>query len=76
MSKAKTESRTTEELKRALKCLGYEVRMMWSIVHIIATDNKGQGVIHDALVESFLIHARILIEFLYKNKPYKGIFHL
>jgi len=44
---------------------------MWSLAHIIATDNQGQGVIHNALVESFLIHARILIEFLYKNKPYK-----
>jgi len=71
MSKAKTESRTTEELKRALKYLGYEVGMMWSLAHILAADNQGQGVIHNALVESFLIHARILIEFLYKNQPYK-----
>ena len=70
MSKAKTESRTREELKRALKCLGYEVGMMLSLAHILAADNQGQGVIHNALVESFLIHARILIEFLYKNQPF------
>ena len=65
MSKAKTESRTIQELKGALKCLNYEVRMLWSLAKILATDNKGKGVIHNALLESFLIHARILIEFLY-----------
>lgn len=71
MSKAKTGSRTVEELKNALESLKYEVRMLWSLANILATGNQGKGVIHNALLESFLIHARILIEFLYKNKPYK-----
>lgn len=71
MSKAKTESRTVEELKNALLALDYEVWMLWSLANILATDNQGKGVIHNALLESFLIHARILIEFLYKNQPYK-----
>jgi len=71
MSKAKTENRTVEELKNALVALKYEVGMLWSLANILATDNEGKGVIHNALLESFLIHARILIEFLYKNKPYK-----
>ena len=71
MSKAKTENRTVEELKNALESLKYEVWMLWSLANILATDNQGKGVIHNALLESFLIHARILIEFLYKNKPYK-----
>ncbi len=72
MSKAKTENRTVEQLKNALESLKkYEVWMLWSLANILAIDNKGKGVIHNALVESFLIHARILIEFLYKNQPYK-----
>ena len=71
MSKAKTENRTAEELKNALESLKYEVWMLWSLANILTIDNQGEGVIHNALVESFLIHARILIEFLYKNQPYK-----
>ncbi len=71
MSKAETENRTVQELKNALVALKYEVWMLWSLANFLATDNKGKGVIHNALLESFLIHARILIEFLYKNKPYK-----
>lgn len=71
MSKAETENRTVQELKNALVALKYEVWMLWSLANILAIDNQGKGVIHNALLESFLIHARILIEFLYKNKPYK-----
>jgi len=72
MSKIKTESRTIEELKGGLKQLNhYEVWMLWSLANILAIDNQDKGVIYNALLESFLIHARILIEFLYKNEPYK-----
>ena len=72
MSKTKTESRTVEELKGGLKHLNeYEVWMLWSLANILAINNQGKGVIHNALLESFLMHARILIEFLYKNQPYK-----
>ena len=72
MNKAKTENRTVEELKGALKQLNkYEVWMLRSLANILDIDNKGTGVIHNALVESFLIHARILIEFLYKDQPYQ-----
>ena len=71
MSKAKTEKRTVEELKNALVALKYEVWMLWSLANILAANNKGKCVIHNSLVESFLLHARILIEFLYKNQPYK-----
>jgi hypothetical protein len=71
MSKVKTENRTVEELKAVLERLKYEVWMLWSLANILATDNQGKGVIHNALLESFLIHARILIEFLYKNEPYE-----
>ncbi|MGD0785047.1 MAG: hypothetical protein ABR969_04465 [Sedimentisphaerales bacterium] len=71
MSKVKTENRTVEELKGALERLEYEVWMLWSLANILATDNQGKGVIHNALLESFLIHTRILIEFLYKDEPYK-----
>jgi len=72
MTKAKTENRTVEELEGALKQLDkYEVWMLRSLANILAIDNQGTGVIHNALVESFLIHARILIEFLYKNKTHE-----
>ena len=70
--KCNCKRRTTEELQRILSNLKkYEVWMMWSLTHILAADNQGQGVIHNALVESFLIHARLLIEFLYRDTQMK-----
>ncbi|MBW8001017.1 MAG: hypothetical protein FVQ80_03235 [Planctomycetes bacterium] len=71
MNRAKTENRTVEELKGALEHLEYEVWMLWSLANILAADDQGKSVIHNALLESFLIHTRILIEFLYKDEPYK-----
>ena len=72
MSKAKTKKPTIEELEDALKQLNdYEVWMLRSLANILAIDNQGAGVIHNALIEAFLIHARILIEFLYKNKTHE-----
>jgi len=65
-------NRASDELKVALKGLNeYEVPMLLSLVNILAIDKNGKGIIYNALLESFLIHARILIEFLYRDKPYK-----
>jgi len=62
---------TTELLKRALEQLNtYELPMLRSLANILAID-QGRGVISNALLESFLIHVRLIIEFLYKDGPYK-----
>jgi len=72
MSKATTENPTIQQLKGVLKeHLTYEVWMLRSLANILFTDNQGMGVIHNALLESFVIHARIIIEFLYTKKPHK-----
>lgn len=66
------ESPTVEQLKGALKNLkNYELWMLYSLANILAVDYKGTGVIHNALLESFLVHARILIEFFFKDEEYK-----
>jgi hypothetical protein len=72
MGKKKTEQRTKKDLKNALEHLDYENWMLRSLANILAVDNQSIGVIHNALLESFLIHARILIEFLYREEPYKN----
>jgi len=72
MSKKNTESPTVKQLKGSLNHLtNYEFWMLCSLANILAIDFKGTSIIHNALIESFLIHARILIEFLYRDKPYK-----
>jgi len=71
MSKEETKKPNKVKRKGALVALEYEVGMLGSLANVLATDNQGEGVIHNALLESFLIHARILIEFLYKNEAYR-----
>ena len=65
-----TKKRTTKELKGGLQQLTYEFNMLNSLAYILAFDRNAQGVIHNALLESFLIHARTLIDFFYDECPY------
>jgi hypothetical protein len=43
--------------------------MFTSLAGILALDITGKGVIHNALLEAFTIHARGLLKFLYPENP-------
>jgi hypothetical protein len=53
--------------KTAMEALLYERSMLHSTARALVSGHP-DPVIHNALVESFVIHARLLIEFLYYDK--------
>jgi hypothetical protein len=55
--------KTPEELRNDSGAVHYEIKMLNDVADEIP--NYPKGVIHDALVESFVIYARVLIDFLY-----------
>lgn len=61
-------TRTKIELVNASGHLCYEIWMVHHMGHSLATGLAGQGPIHNALVNSFAVHVRNLIEFLYDQK--------
>lgn len=61
--------RSQDELQRASDHLHYEIWMFTSLAHGLASGISGQSVINNALLESYTIHARILLDFLYAAKP-------
>lgn len=63
--------RSGEELREASDHLHYEIWMFISLANGLASGISGQGVINNALLESFTIHARLLLDFLYTEKPQK-----
>jgi len=62
-SKISRPIKTPEELRDFYDAIYYEIKMLNDVADEIP--NYLKGVIHDALVESFVIHARVLIDFLY-----------
>ena len=65
------EQRTPKVLLKASNHLYYEIGMFKSLAKDLASGITGKGVIHNALLESFTIHARGLLKFLYAgdHKP-------
>jgi hypothetical protein len=63
--------RTEEELREATNHIHYEISMLYSLAGGLASGIAGQGnTLHNALLESFIVHGRALIDFLYPpNKP-------
>src|SRR2546428_6664644 len=66
--------KSTEELKETLKDLDYEVWMLKRTAEILNAKkpnlaDETSRVIHNALLESSMIHARSLIDFLYDENP-------
>ena len=51
--------------------LHYEIWMFQSLANGLASGIFGQGVLANALLESFTVHARIMLDFLYPRKPQK-----
>lgn len=45
--------------------------MFQSLANALNTGIFGQGVLNNALLESFTVHARILLDFLYADRPRK-----
>ncbi len=67
---SKREKRTPELLQKASDHLHYEIWMLRTLARALASRKSGQGAINNALLESFTIHARILLDFLYADKPW------
>ena len=61
--------RTPEELRGASEHLFYEVGMFGTLARALATGVFGAGSINNAVLESFTVHARVLLDFLFANKP-------
>lgn len=62
--------RSDEDLKAASKHLSYEIQMLYGTANLLAQGNIYSWAVHNALLESFLIHVRIMLEFLYAQKPW------
>ena len=65
--------RTQEELRKASDHLHYEVWMFTSLASGLASGITGESVINNALLESFTIHARVLLDFLYAEPRYDDV---
>ena len=63
--------RSDTELKEASDHLHYEITMLHGTMLLLATGALGQSVLLNALIESFTIHARALIHFLYPTNPHQ-----
>jgi hypothetical protein len=58
-----------DELIEASDHLHYEFWMLMSVARGLATGITGDSVINNALLESFTMHSRVLLDFLYSESP-------
>ena len=61
--------RTEEELQKASEHLFYEIWMFTSLARGMASGVFNEGIINNALLESFTVHARVLLDFLFAENP-------
>lgn len=59
----------TDKLKEASNHLWYEIWMFQRLVPGMASGIAGEGVLNNAMLESFAIHVRALIHFFYAENP-------
>jgi hypothetical protein len=57
--------RTDEELRAVAEHLYYEVGMFLNLAKVLATGALGEGSLNNAVLESFTVHPRVLLEFLF-----------
>ncbi len=62
-------NRNIDELREASNHLRYEVDMLMLTARTMFSGVLGQGALNNATLESFVIHVRNLIYFLYSTKP-------
>ncbi|MBI4732716.1 MAG: hypothetical protein HY781_11460 [Chloroflexi bacterium] len=67
----KRKKRSNEELQASSKHLFYEYSMFVSLARGMASGIFQQGIINNALLESFTIHVRTLLDFLYATEKAK-----
>ena len=63
------QQRTPEVLRATSEHLFYEFWMFNSLAQAMASGLFGQGVLNNAALESFTLHARAMLDFLYAEKP-------
>jgi hypothetical protein len=61
--------RTQQELQKASDHLFYEVWMLTSLARGMASGVFNEGIINNALLESFTLHARAILDFLFSENP-------
>ena len=61
--------RTPDELRRVSEHLHYEVQMLLGSAQALASETTADGTLRNALVESFAIHFRNMLDFLWPDKP-------
>ena len=62
-------TRTDDDLRSASGHLHYEVWMFLTLARALATGVFGEGPLNNATLESFTVHARVLLEFFFGDKP-------
>jgi hypothetical protein len=63
------QKRTEVVLRAASDHLFYEIWMLKTLTQAMASGIAGEGPMSNALLESFTIHTRALLDFLYADKP-------
>ncbi len=61
--------RNKDELHGALEHIIYELNMLIAVSNGLASGVFGKSVLNNSIVESFAIHSRNLIDFLWPEKP-------
>lgn len=61
--------RSKEELVESSGHLHYEYSMLIGLANVQSTGDFGEGIINNALLESFTVHSRVLLHFLYSRNP-------
>jgi hypothetical protein len=64
-------NKTPERMQRASDALKYEIDMFRSLAAYFTSGTVSPIVVANALVESFLVHVRVLTDFLYPERKYK-----
>lgn len=62
-------ARTPDELRAISEHLNYEVGMFMTLARALGTDVFEDGAINNAVLESFTVHARVLLCFLFDDFP-------
>ena len=73
IKKAQEERPPAEKLQKASEHLHYEAWMLVSTAQALAGAQQGLDAAQirvNALLESFVIHARVLMDFMYDDKPW------
>lgn len=66
-----TKKYSKKDLQKGLTTLRYESFMLKSLARSMSFGIAERRAIRNAVVESFLLHARVLIDFFYNDNPHK-----